>query len=115
MQKEKNYLRFTAAEFNLSQAEVSFIADNRIREHAGSSYLSISAKELSEKHFRYLNHVQSLAQQEQFEIGSVLDSTSAEKVMGSNRSMPNKEIIIRIIFIYTTGKSAIDFYIVWPQ
>lgn len=90
----KRYLIKEAAEFNLSQAEVSFIADNRIREHAGSSYLSISAKELSEQHFRYLNHVQSLAQQEQFEIGSVLDSTSAEKVMGSNRSMPNKEIII---------------------
>jgi hypothetical protein len=89
----QRYLAKEASNFNLSQAEVSFIANSRIRDHAGSSYLSITSSELTQKHFGFINFVQRLANIMPLSSDSILDDAYANRVMGSNRNIPNDEIV----------------------
>ena len=84
----KNHLRMQATKCGLSQAEVNFISDSPLRAHGGNSYLCTSAKELSSKHYTYINALLSIANCPPIDIDPILEHPMADVPMGSNFSVP---------------------------
>lgn len=84
----KNYLRMQATKCGLSQAEVNFISDYPLRTHGGNSYLCTSAKDLSSKHYTYINALLSIANCPSIDIKPILEHRMADVPMGSNFSVP---------------------------
>jgi hypothetical protein len=84
----KNYLRMQSAKYGLSQAEVNFISNTPLRAHGGNSYLCTSAKDLSSKHYTYINALLSIANRPPIDIKPILEHRMADVPMGSNFSVP---------------------------
>lgn len=101
----KQYIKMHAAKCSLTQAEVHWISNTPLKEHGGSSYLSISGAELAQKHYPFINALMKIAQLPQFEIESVLNNRIMLPAMGSNFRVPELTIKIAIEKLKKTIKN----------
>ena len=84
----KNYLSAQSKKSGLSQAEVNFIANVPLKNHGGSSYLSLNAAELASKHYKYINALMSIAELQHFNIEEICSLQQTSLKIGSNFSVP---------------------------
>lgn len=92
----KQYIKMQGAKCSLSQAEINWISNAPLKEHGGSSYLSMSGAELAQKHYRFVNALMKVAQRPQFDFETTLQQPIMLPAMGSNFRVPEIEIKIGI-------------------
>ena len=88
----KQYIKMQSAKCSLTQAEVHWISNTPLKEHGGSSYLSLSAAELAKKHYRFVNALMKIARLPEFELEATLQQRIMLPDMGSNFRVPEFEI-----------------------
>ncbi|MCH8489285.1 MAG: hypothetical protein LAT81_05055 [Oceanicaulis sp.] len=88
----QRYFAKEAKGLNISQAEVGWISNTPLKNHAGSSYLSMSAGDLAIKHYTFINRLLESAGKQPFSLEALLSSPSAAKMMGSNRGLSNDDL-----------------------
>ncbi|MDX5405681.1 MAG: hypothetical protein LPK11_01390 [Chromatiaceae bacterium] len=88
----KRYLFKEAACLNISQTEACWISNTRLRDHAGSSYLSMSSTELALKHYRFINNIMLISGLGPFDVLKLLDCPNSKERIGSNRALSDQDL-----------------------
>lgn len=88
----KQYMRVQAVKCSLSQAEINWISNTPLKQHGGSSYLSMSGAELAQKHYRYVNALMKISALAPFDIEQAYQHRLTLPAMGSNFHLPEIKI-----------------------